>query len=212
MTSERVPDRPRRPDRREASSQAPLLPTLVAGQADAGEPARVRDLLLPARGRVPDLRLGRALRLRGRGAAAGAAREPDRRRAGRARIIRRCGGVSRRRSAPRRPSSPRLPRTPEVAETIAEFRRATREGSVAEGLAALYAYESQIPEVSKTKREGLAAFYGIDGRRRDALLLGPRGGRRVAPAGRAGGARAAWPTRRRTASGPSRPRGAAATR
>src|SRR5215470_6270127 len=27
------------------------------------------------------------------------------------------------------------PRTPEVAETIAEFRRATREGSVAEGLA-----------------------------------------------------------------------------
>ena len=53
------------------------------------------------------------------------------------------------------------PRTPEVAEAIAEFRRATRDGSVAEGLAALYAYESQIPEVSRTKREGLAAFYGI---------------------------------------------------
>src|SRR6476646_5852596 len=44
------------------------------------------------------------------------------------------------------------PRTPEIAETIAEFRRSTREGSVAEGLAALYAYESQIPEVSRTKR------------------------------------------------------------
>jgi pyrroloquinoline-quinone synthase len=56
-----------------------------------------------------------------------------------------------------------VPRTPEVAETIAEFRRSTREGSVAEGLAALYAYESQIPEVSKTKREGLSTFYGIDG-------------------------------------------------
>ncbi len=53
------------------------------------------------------------------------------------------------------------PRTAEVAETIAEFRRSTREGSTAEGLAALYAYESQIPEVSKTKREGLKAFYGI---------------------------------------------------
>ncbi len=53
------------------------------------------------------------------------------------------------------------PRTPEVAEAIAEFRRSTREGSTAEGLAALYAYESQIPEVSKTKREGLEAFYGI---------------------------------------------------
>lgn len=55
-----------------------------------------------------------------------------------------------------------LPRTPEVGAAIAEFRRATREGSVAEGLAALYAYESQIPEISRTKREGLAAFYGID--------------------------------------------------
>jgi pyrroloquinoline-quinone synthase len=54
------------------------------------------------------------------------------------------------------------PRTPEVAEAIAEFRRATREGTTAEGLAALYAYESQIPEVSKTKREGLCAFYGIE--------------------------------------------------
>lgn len=53
------------------------------------------------------------------------------------------------------------PRTPEVADAIAEFRRTTREGSVAEGLAALYAYESQIPEVSKTKREGLASFYGV---------------------------------------------------
>ena len=53
------------------------------------------------------------------------------------------------------------PRTPEIAETIAEFRRSTRSGSVPEGLAALYAYESQIPEISKTKREGLAAFYGI---------------------------------------------------
>jgi pyrroloquinoline-quinone synthase len=54
-----------------------------------------------------------------------------------------------------------MPRTREVADAIAEFRHSTRDGSVAEGLAALYAYESQIPEVSKTKREGLAAFYGI---------------------------------------------------
>jgi len=54
------------------------------------------------------------------------------------------------------------PRTPEVAAAIAQFRGTTRGGSVAEGLAALYAYESQIPEISRTKREGLAAFYGID--------------------------------------------------
>jgi len=53
------------------------------------------------------------------------------------------------------------PRTPEVAEAVAEFSRATRSGSTAEGLAALYAYESQIPEIARTKREGLNAFYGI---------------------------------------------------
>jgi pyrroloquinoline-quinone synthase len=53
------------------------------------------------------------------------------------------------------------PRTPEVAEAVSQFLASTRSGSVAEGLAALYAYESQIPEISKTKREGLAAFYGI---------------------------------------------------
>ena len=53
------------------------------------------------------------------------------------------------------------PRTPEVAKLIECFLETTRSGSVAEGLAALYAYESQIPEISKTKREGLAAFYGI---------------------------------------------------
>lgn len=51
---------------------------------------------------------------------------------------------------------------PEVRALIESFLDATREGSVAEGLAALYAYESQIPEIAKTKREGLAAFYGIE--------------------------------------------------
>ena len=53
------------------------------------------------------------------------------------------------------------PRTPEVAAAVEEFLASTGSGSVAEGLAALYAYESQIPEIAKTKREGLAAFYGI---------------------------------------------------
>jgi pyrroloquinoline-quinone synthase len=53
-------------------------------------------------------------------------------------------------------------RTPEVAATVAEFLKTTHDGSTSEGLAALYAYESQIPEIAKTKREGLKAFYGID--------------------------------------------------
>ena len=54
-----------------------------------------------------------------------------------------------------------VPRTPEVEAAIEEFRRTTRDGSTAEGLAALYAYESQIPEIAKTKRVGLERFYGI---------------------------------------------------
>jgi pyrroloquinoline-quinone synthase len=52
-------------------------------------------------------------------------------------------------------------RVSEIAELVETFLDATRNGSVAEGLAALYAYESQIPEIAKTKREGLLAFYGI---------------------------------------------------
>jgi pyrroloquinoline-quinone synthase len=54
-----------------------------------------------------------------------------------------------------------VPRLPEVAALVGTFLDATRNGTVSEGLAALYAYESQIPEIAKTKREGLAAFYGI---------------------------------------------------
>jgi pyrroloquinoline-quinone synthase len=37
-----------------------------------------------------------------------------------------------------------------------------REGALHEGLAALYAYESQIPAVAKAKIEGLAKWYGIE--------------------------------------------------
>jgi pyrroloquinoline-quinone synthase len=41
------------------------------------------------------------------------------------------------------------------------FRDLTKNGSYLQGMAALYAYESQIPDVAKTKREGLGEFYGI---------------------------------------------------
>ncbi len=37
-----------------------------------------------------------------------------------------------------------------------------RNSSTLEGVAALYAYESQIPEVSRTKIEGLTKFYGVE--------------------------------------------------
>jgi pyrroloquinoline-quinone synthase len=44
---------------------------------------------------------------------------------------------------------------------IERMRGFARDGALHEGLAALYAYESQIPAVAKTKIDGLAAWYGI---------------------------------------------------
>jgi pyrroloquinoline-quinone synthase len=49
----------------------------------------------------------------------------------------------------------------ETENLIQTFRRVCRTGSVAQGLAALYAYESQIPKVAESKIEGLESFYGI---------------------------------------------------
>jgi len=48
---------------------------------------------------------------------------------------------------------------PETDALVATFRAACKAGTV-EGLAALYAYESQIPAVCESKIEGLQAFYG----------------------------------------------------
>ena len=50
---------------------------------------------------------------------------------------------------------------PETERLIGEFKSICRDGDVAAGLAALYAYESQIPKVSETKIAGLKQFYGI---------------------------------------------------
>jgi len=44
---------------------------------------------------------------------------------------------------------------------IASIRSSAREGGLHQGLAALYAYESQIPDVAKAKIAGLALWYGI---------------------------------------------------
>lgn len=49
----------------------------------------------------------------------------------------------------------------ETRGLIDTFRAICREGSTTEGLAALYAYESQIPEVAQSKIEGLKRFYGL---------------------------------------------------
>lgn len=54
--------------------------------------------------------------------------------------------------------------TPGVRDLIASFRRAAAEQPVAAALAAMYAYESQIPRVAQEKARGLRQMYGADQR------------------------------------------------
>jgi pyrroloquinoline-quinone synthase len=51
---------------------------------------------------------------------------------------------------------------PETDRLVSTFRDATTKRSFAEACAALYVYESQVPEVAKTKIAGLKQFYSID--------------------------------------------------
>ena len=50
---------------------------------------------------------------------------------------------------------------PETRNLIETFRAVCRNGSTAEGLGALYAYESQIPEICESKIDGLKKHYGV---------------------------------------------------
>jgi pyrroloquinoline-quinone synthase len=49
----------------------------------------------------------------------------------------------------------------ETSHLMETFHSTCRDGSTAEGLAALYAYESQIPEVAEAKIAGLKKFYQV---------------------------------------------------
>ena len=51
---------------------------------------------------------------------------------------------------------------PETAALIDTFRCVCGNGETANGLAALYAYESQIPAVSESKIDGLKKHYGLN--------------------------------------------------
>ncbi len=55
-------------------------------------------------------------------------------------------------------TSPSLPGTQHVVQ---KFREICTQRSVAEAVAALYAYEAQVPEIATTKIDGLKEFYGI---------------------------------------------------
>ncbi len=50
----------------------------------------------------------------------------------------------------------------DAALTLKKIFKELADQSYAEGLSALYCYEHQIPEVSKTKIDGLSKFYGIN--------------------------------------------------
>ncbi|HTL79084.1 MAG TPA: CADD family putative folate metabolism protein [Candidatus Babeliales bacterium] len=50
---------------------------------------------------------------------------------------------------------------PETRNLIDTFRSVCRDGSTAEGLSALYAYESQIPAICESKIDGLKKHYGF---------------------------------------------------
>ena len=51
---------------------------------------------------------------------------------------------------------------PETAHLVQSYRAVTKQGSFAQAAAALYCYESQVPEISRQKIAGLRQFYGID--------------------------------------------------
>src|SRR5277367_1592982 len=54
---------------------------------------------------------------------------------------------------------PALPGTQKVVQT---FREIVGDRTVAEAVAALYAYEAQVPEIATTKIAGLKNFYGVN--------------------------------------------------
>lgn len=49
----------------------------------------------------------------------------------------------------------------DTVDLIETYRSLTSTGPLAAGVAALYAYESQVPEVATAKLDGLSRFYGI---------------------------------------------------
>lgn len=51
---------------------------------------------------------------------------------------------------------------PEMASLLATFRTAMQAPKPAAAMAALYAYESKVPQIAETKAEGLATHYSAD--------------------------------------------------
>jgi pyrroloquinoline-quinone synthase len=54
------------------------------------------------------------------------------------------------------------PALPGTQAAVEKFREICGDRPVAEAVAALYAYEAQVPEIATTKIEGLRKFYGFE--------------------------------------------------
>ncbi len=57
-----------------------------------------------------------------------------------------------------------------TSKSVEELKAITQSDDFRLGVAALYAYESQIPEVARTKRTGLKEFYGLDDERANSFF------------------------------------------
>jgi pyrroloquinoline-quinone synthase len=53
------------------------------------------------------------------------------------------------------------PSLPGTKKVVQKFREICGDRTVAEAVAALYAYEAQVPEIATTKIDGLKKFYGV---------------------------------------------------
>jgi pyrroloquinoline-quinone synthase len=53
------------------------------------------------------------------------------------------------------------PSLPGTQAVVQKYREICGDRPVAEAVAALYAYESQVPEIATTKIDGLKKFYGV---------------------------------------------------
>jgi len=53
------------------------------------------------------------------------------------------------------------PALPGTKAVVQKFREICGDRTIAEAVAALYAYESQVPEIATTKIDGLKEFYGV---------------------------------------------------
>jgi pyrroloquinoline-quinone synthase len=50
---------------------------------------------------------------------------------------------------------------PTTVQSVSVLKSLTTSSNYLRGVAALYAYESQVPEIARSKRQGLKAFYGV---------------------------------------------------